>query len=208
MVFVFSFIQIALGHTVAYSTLHSVSQDWSFQLSLATLYDTKITRHCPHIPLPLDFSNCFFIYKKLCYLACAHYNFPTFLGIWNLKVWFFFAFLLCSSIYRNRGKNHFQKNSDQKFASFYKTRKEPALKIDILSNILRLWIIHFHFCNSQFDWTRTIFRRQIFYHVHHTRLAMRKDFISFLTETPFIPFSILTCLWHESLPAPRLKKKE
>ena len=126
----------------------------------------KITRHCPHIPLPLDFSNCFFIYKKFCYLACAHYNFPTFLGIWNLKVWFFFAFLLCSSMYRNRGKNHFQKNSDQKFASFYKTRKEPALKIDILSNILRLWIIHFHFCNSQFDWTRTIFRRQIFNHVH------------------------------------------
>ena len=100
-----------------YSTLHSVSQDWKFQLSLATLlYDRKITRHCHHIPLPLDFSNCFFIYKKLCYFACAHYNFPTFVGIWNLKVWFFFAFLLCCSIYRNRGKNC-QKPFSEKFGS-------------------------------------------------------------------------------------------
>ena len=77
-----------------------------------------------------------------------------------------FLYFLIIEIEEKTAKNHFQKNSDQKFASFYKTRKEPALKIDILSNILRLWIIHFHFCNSQFDWTRTIFRRQIFNHVH------------------------------------------
>jgi hypothetical protein len=46
-----------------------------------------------------------------------------------------FLYFLIIEIEEKSAKNHFQKNSDQKFASFYKTRKEPALKIDILSNI-------------------------------------------------------------------------